>query len=59
MAKRTEKRKYTMEEVVEACTSRESDISDLEQSEAESYISDVDSVAEDMFFQGKDAVLDR
>lgn len=34
MAKRTEKQKYTIEDVVEACTSRESDVSDLEQSEA-------------------------
>lgn len=32
MAKRTEKRKYTLEEVVEACTQWDSDVLDQEQS---------------------------
>lgn len=56
MAKRTEKRRYTLEEAVEVCTGHDSDISDL--SEAESDVSDVDSASEDMFLHGMDAVLD-
>uniref|UniRef100_A0A3B5A841 PiggyBac transposable element-derived protein 4-like n=1 Tax=Stegastes partitus TaxID=144197 RepID=A0A3B5A841_9TELE len=55
MATRTKKRKYTLEEAVEACIGRDSDISDQEQSEAESY--GVDSADEDTLLLEEDSVL--
>ncbi|XP_055006488.1 uncharacterized protein LOC129407905 [Boleophthalmus pectinirostris] len=59
MAKRTEKTRFSALEAAEICTRRLSDTSDQELSEPESDVSAVDSVEEEMFFEGLDAILDR
>uniref|UniRef100_A0A3B5AKH3 PiggyBac transposable element-derived protein 4-like n=1 Tax=Stegastes partitus TaxID=144197 RepID=A0A3B5AKH3_9TELE len=59
MAKPSEEIEFSVEASQVSCTGRDSDVSDPEKSEAESDISDVDSAAEDMLWQGKDPGLDR
>uniref|UniRef100_A0A672HNV6 PiggyBac transposable element-derived protein domain-containing protein n=1 Tax=Salarias fasciatus TaxID=181472 RepID=A0A672HNV6_SALFA len=59
MAKVTVKRKYTLQEVVEICTRRDSDQSDADKPEEDSELSPGDSQAEDLFLEGKDITLDK
>lgn len=54
-----QQKKSTLAAAVEICTRRESDFSSDDLSEVESNVSDVDSVAEDMFLEGEDPILDR
>lgn len=56
MAKR--KTYFSLEEVLEQCTRRDSDQSEEDISEEDSDVSFVDSVAEDIFLDGGDATLD-
>lgn len=56
MAKR--KTYFSLEEVLEQCTRRDSDQSEEDISEEDSDVSFVDSVAEDIFWDGGDATLD-
>lgn len=56
MAKR--KTYFSLEEVLEQCTRRDSDQSEEDISEEDSDVSVVDSVAEDIFLDGGDATLD-
>lgn len=56
MAKR--KTYFSLEEVLEQCTRRDSDQSEEDISEEDSDVSFGDSVAEDIFLDGGDATLD-
>lgn len=60
MGKKAEKLKYTLEEILETCTRQDSGVSDQDQSESESEISDeMDFVANHMFPDVLDASLGR
>ena len=58
MAKKTQKSKYSLTEVLEEVTGRESDLSD-NLSEVNTDQSDYDSEAEDFFLEGGDIILDK
>uniref|UniRef100_A0A8C1G7H9 C-type lectin domain-containing protein n=1 Tax=Cyprinus carpio TaxID=7962 RepID=A0A8C1G7H9_CYPCA len=59
MAKRTMKTNFSLEEVVEQCTRRDSDESEDDISDGESDVSSVDSIAEDLFLDGEGVTLDK
>ncbi len=59
MAKRLMKTNFSLEEVVEQCTRRDSDESEDDITEEESDVSSVDSIAEEMFLDGGDVTLDK
>ncbi|XP_057178449.1 piggyBac transposable element-derived protein 4-like [Triplophysa rosa] len=59
MAKRMIKTKFTLDEVVEECTRRNSDQSEDDISDEESDVSSIDTVAEDLFLDGGDVTLDK
>ncbi len=59
MAKRLIKTNFSLEEVVEQCTRRDSDESEDDITEEERDVSSVDSIAEEMFLDGGDVTLDK
>ncbi len=59
MAKRLMKTNFSLEEVVEQCTRRDSDESEDDITEEERDVSSVDSIAEEMFLDGGDVTLDK
>ncbi len=59
MAKRLMKTNFSLEEVVEQCTRRDSDESEDDITEEESDVSSVDSIAEEMFLNGGDVTLNK
>ncbi|XP_057211316.1 uncharacterized protein LOC130567325 [Triplophysa rosa] len=59
MAKRMIKTKFTLDEVVEECTRRNSDQSEDDISDEENDVSSIDTVAEDLFLDGGDVTLDK
>ncbi len=60
MVKRLIKTNFSLEEVVEQCTRRDSDESEDDITEEERDVSSsVDSIAEEMFLDGGDVTLDK